>query len=222
MASDSPSLATFTLFPLLPPELRMKIWREAFQPRVVEIHPQRDADDSYAQPKWVSNSDNPAVTSVCFESRALALEHFTVLLPVYKPQLGIPVPRCLYFSPASDMLAIIGQVRFPWLSEIFQTVRQLDRTNRGLRRVGMSLSCWPYNYKFTALKIWERPLFVGLDDLVLIMYNDQRPPDTFRRGEAGLEPVQNTDSLASILRANLRAISNVGNFCIMNLTFHSS
>ncbi|OTB18728.1 hypothetical protein K445DRAFT_314589 [Daldinia sp. EC12] len=228
MASESSasqsqqSPAGFTFFSSLPPELRFKIWRETFHPRVVAVHSQNDANNICAQPRWVSNSDNPAVLFACSESRALALEHFTVLLPVFKSKPGTVIPRYLYFSPCSDLLAFVGEVDYVRLSDIFRTIQQLDPTHRGLRRVGLSLGCWVHNFTSPTLKVWEDALFVELEDLVLIMYDEQRPPADFRRGEAGLEPARGMDSLARILETYLRPISNFGNFRIMNLAFHRS
>ncbi|KAI1801044.1 hypothetical protein F4811DRAFT_536161 [Daldinia bambusicola] len=217
MASDSLPLTELTGFSSLPTELRFQIWRLTFQPRIVAIHSEKDA-----QPKWASNCDNPAALSVCSESRALALDHFTVVLPMFKSKAGISIPRPLYFSPTCDMLAFIGEVGFKRLSEIFRLVRELDPTHRGLRRVGVSLSCWAHNFRFATLRIWEDSLFTELEDLVLIMYDEQKPPASFQRGEAGLEPAQGMDSFARLLEMNLRPMANFCNFRIMNLAFNSS
>lgn len=85
-ASASAS-AKFHLFGNLPTELRIKIWRLTFLPRVVELHPTRPNysavhDDPGRQPLWQTGCSNPAALSVCAESRELALAHFRVAFPV--------------------------------------------------------------------------------------------------------------------------------------------
>ncbi|KAI8966150.1 hypothetical protein F5Y11DRAFT_310560 [Daldinia sp. FL1419] len=226
MASDAlpapsqPPLSGFTCFPLLPTELRFKIWRDTFFPRVVEMHSQKDGIDGGSQPKWVSNSDNPAVMSVCSESRILAMEHFTVLLPVFKPQPGIPVPRHLYFSPTTDLLAFLGEVDYTRLSYIFWQVQQQDPTHRGLRRVAVTMNCWTRTFKHTNIMVWGNALF-ELEDLVLIMYDEQRPPASFRHGEVKLEKA-GMDAFARVLGERLKDTSNLKELQVLNLTFNPS
>ncbi|KAI0119039.1 hypothetical protein F4814DRAFT_410332 [Daldinia grandis] len=209
----------FASFPLLPAELRFKIWNEAFPPRVVEIHSQWDANNVWRHLAWVSNSDNPAVMSVCSESRTLALEHFTILLPVFRSEPNTSISRYLYFSPTSDLLVLLGEVDHIRLSDIFRTIQQRDPAHRGLRRVGVSLSCWAHNFNYSALKVWKKAILAELEDLVLIMYDEQKPPASFRHGEVGLELAIGMDSLARIFETNLQHFFNFGHFRIMNLTF---
>ncbi|KAI1645530.1 uncharacterized protein F4817DRAFT_175572 [Daldinia loculata] len=93
--------------------------------------------------------------SACSKSRTLALEHFTILLPVFKSEPNTSVSRYLYFSPASDLLVFIGDADRMRLFDIFRTVQQQDPAHRGLQRVGVSLSCWAYNFNYAAPNLWE-------------------------------------------------------------------
>ncbi|KAI0377968.1 hypothetical protein F5Y04DRAFT_168813 [Hypomontagnella monticulosa] len=219
ISQPAPSPAEFKFFPSLPAELRIQIWKESFEPRVVEMHLQKVVYIRGTRSMWMSNCSNPAALSVCAEARALAKEHFSVLLPVFKPNTDVPSPRHLYFSPESDLLAILGDVDFMRLSDIFQTVRRRDPTGYGLRRFGLSMSCWAYDIQFANLKVLNRVLFGELDDIVLLMYNEQRPPASFRDGECVLEPVKGMASFSRVLSTHLRQVYRGGQFRLMNLTF---
>ncbi|KAI2641456.1 hypothetical protein GGS26DRAFT_4595 [Hypomontagnella submonticulosa] len=220
VSGPEPSLTEFKQFPLLPAELRIQIWKESFEPRVVEMHLQKVIYDRGTRSMWMSNCSNPASLSVCSESRALARQHFTVLLPVFKPSAKeMPSPRHLYFNPESDLLAILGEVDFMRLSDIFQTVRRRDPAGYGLRRFGLSMSCWAYDIQFANLKVLNRVLFGELEDIVLLMYNEQRPPASFRDGECTLEPVRGMASFSRVLSTHLRQVHRGSQFRLMNLTF---
>ncbi|KAI0848594.1 hypothetical protein F5Y00DRAFT_237855 [Daldinia vernicosa] len=219
VASQSQSSPVeFTLFPSLPVELRFKIWNEAFCPRVVEIHLQGDADSDLTHAIWVSNSDNPAVMSACSESRTLALKHFTVLLPFFKSDPDTSVPRYLYFSPTSDLLAFIGEPNHMRLLDIFRTIQQQDPAHRGLQRVGMSISSLACNFDGAALKIWKGASLADLKDLVII-YDKQKPPASFWRGEVGLKPAKGMNGFTRMFEGQMRKLLNFDHVHLMNLTF---
>jgi hypothetical protein len=79
----------FTHFPKLPPELRLKIWKEAcYIPRVVDLwveDPSKYEEDDWnnndsPEPlTYVSHTRVPAVLQVSKEARAVALQHYTPL-----------------------------------------------------------------------------------------------------------------------------------------------
>ncbi|KAK4463056.1 hypothetical protein QBC42DRAFT_305149 [Cladorrhinum samala] len=80
-------LQEFHYFPLLPPELRLKIWKLSFLPRTVELHTRRTHYADWPEhhggaPRWKSSSRNPAALSVCIESRLAAQEFYTAALPL--------------------------------------------------------------------------------------------------------------------------------------------
>ncbi|APA10622.1 hypothetical protein sscle_06g053920 [Sclerotinia sclerotiorum 1980 UF-70] len=81
MLLQSSNLASFTLFPFLPKELRIKIWKlAAIHPRIVQI--------TYDHPteSLVSLSPAPALLATCGEAR-------DELLPLFK-QLSLPNSAC--------------------------------------------------------------------------------------------------------------------------------
>ncbi|KAI1075889.1 hypothetical protein F5B20DRAFT_369270 [Whalleya microplaca] len=186
MASDSQelepqaSLTEFHLFPLLPAELRIQIWKESFYPRVLELHRWFQV-----QPYWSSNSSNPVALSVCSESRALAREHYSVLLPVLGPD---DRDRILYLNPDSDIPAILGFHSIMQLREFFRIVWNLDPYSRGLRRVGLGFDCWVHDYGDETLgdELW----FNGLEQFILLMYAESKPPANFKNGECMVEDCQ--------------------------------
>jgi len=73
----------FRLFPYLPKELRVKIWKfGAFVPRVIHLHP-----DSNAKPLSICRQRAPTILHACHESRTVALPQFKVL---FDPNLDLP------------------------------------------------------------------------------------------------------------------------------------
>ncbi|KAK6836186.1 hypothetical protein PG987_006681 [Apiospora arundinis] len=72
----------FHLFPKLPLEIRLRIWRFSLEPRVLELHSRRS---HYAQAEdwpWQSNNYNPALLSVCDEARGEALAALTLFAEI--------------------------------------------------------------------------------------------------------------------------------------------
>ncbi|KAL2062418.1 hypothetical protein VTL71DRAFT_6684 [Oculimacula yallundae] len=66
---------SFTLFPSLPSELRIKIWQQTFPaPRIVPVRFNRLTS------QYVSNAPPPALLHVCSQSRSIFLETYTNLL----------------------------------------------------------------------------------------------------------------------------------------------
>ncbi|KAI1206301.1 uncharacterized protein F4807DRAFT_235404 [Annulohypoxylon truncatum] len=224
VATDSEMpLTAFAQFPALPTELRIKIWNESCHPRVVELHSQTFTDGVSETPKWVSNCSNPAALSVCFESRMVARAHFSVLLPVFRSmsKSGIPIPRDLYFDPASDLLAVLGQADFTRLVDLFKAVRLQDPAGRGLQRFCLSMSSWTHSFHFEAQThmIWHMAVFSQLEELVLLMYDEQRPPANFRDGECVLEAVPGMDAFSRLFSANWRQLFDSAELRLMNLKF---
>ena len=68
----------FTIFPMLPAELRLKIWKMALPgPRIVEVYLDRVADPSYGDFRVIrTNTPPPTLLSVNLESRKVALEKY--------------------------------------------------------------------------------------------------------------------------------------------------
>ncbi|KAK8029633.1 hypothetical protein PG993_010924 [Apiospora rasikravindrae] len=168
MAQQEP---VFHLFPQLPLEIRLKIWRLSLEPRVLELHSRRT---HYAQAEdwpWQSDCFNPALLSVCDEARGEALGALTVALPM--PHGGM-----LYCDPMRDVLVVLGDSDLPRLRQLFAEVE--DQDPRGLRHLALSVACWAHDYAGPTLRIWQRALFHKLDRLTLVLYRgrDPRPAST--------------------------------------------
>jgi hypothetical protein len=79
ISSDSHQLATFHLFPTLPTEIRLKIWRHALPPRIIEIRFRglpNCVGNSYGSLEPHFTSRIPRPLHVCRESRTEALRHY--------------------------------------------------------------------------------------------------------------------------------------------------
>jgi hypothetical protein len=87
---------TFTLFPLLPTELRLAIWQASCHARILEIHycPSQD--------RCFTPSKPPVILSVCRESRHEALSR------IYAKAFGTRThpSGSIYFAPDLDILYI--------------------------------------------------------------------------------------------------------------------
>ncbi|KAK3486012.1 uncharacterized protein B0T23DRAFT_243799 [Neurospora hispaniola] len=87
---------TFTLFPLLPTELRLAIWQASCHSRILEIHycPSQD--------RCFTPSKPPVILSVCRESRHEALSR------IYAKAFGTRThpSGSIYFAPDLDILYI--------------------------------------------------------------------------------------------------------------------
>lgn len=84
--------ASFSLFPLLAPELRLKIWQHACPSRIVSVRYMPESDSC------VSSSKPPAVLQACRESREEALRTYTLTFGTQSSSARI------YFNPYRDIL----------------------------------------------------------------------------------------------------------------------
>jgi hypothetical protein len=106
-----PPLSTdsFTLFPLLPMELRLKIWEAATEdPNNLELSCTPTA--SYLPDgRWFSHSKPPIIFQVCSESRSVAMRCYDVL--TFSPDVvGIPCKTQLYINFDVDTLWICADM----------------------------------------------------------------------------------------------------------------
>ncbi|KAK0742569.1 hypothetical protein B0T21DRAFT_252561, partial [Apiosordaria backusii] len=206
-------LVTFPLFPLLPAELRLKIWHFSFLPRTVVLHTRRThyADDNHReQPKWQSHSFNPAALSVSIEARYAALKHYNVTLPLYAPSAqrhpldpemnserpGDLLPsRVLYLNLEHDTVALLGDLHYTRLTKLLDWFRKMDAPpprntaarTRGLKRLAMSIAPWAHPVGAATLKAFARTIFADLDEFVLFLYAERMPPAEWRGGTCVLQ-----------------------------------
>ncbi|KAI2615958.1 hypothetical protein GGR54DRAFT_256942 [Hypoxylon sp. NC1633] len=222
MASNpqaSQSQPGFALFLSLPPELRIRIWKESFYPRVVELHWCSVIADGRDAMELVSNCSNPAALSVCSETRALAKEHFSVPLPIFTAGPRGFSSRLLYLNPTLDLLAVLGEVSYIPLMDLFRTIQELDPAGIGLQCFGLSIGCFAHNFQLATLRVWNRILFSRLGEFVLLMYDEERPPPYFQDGECTVEDVGGMDSFVRIFAANMRQLLDADHLRLMNLNF---
>jgi hypothetical protein len=103
------STESFTLFPLLPIELRLKIWEcVAEHPNTVELSCTPTA--SYLPDgRWFSHSKHPIIFQICSESRAVAMARYE-LLTFSSDIVGIPCKGGLYINFDVDTLWVCSDM----------------------------------------------------------------------------------------------------------------
>ena len=139
------------MFSSLPPELRLMVWRESFEPRILHIASEKV---NLPGPRFISRTRHgcchrrsipnhirfkshekpPLALQVCRESRTLALKHYT---PSFHSST-CPLQRAaevnqtaLYFNPELDTVHIAGMTEFCNLSsrtdkETIQSIKWLS------------------------------------------------------------------------------------------------
>lgn len=202
-----PAPPKFHLFPLLPAELRLKIWHLSFEPRVVELHARRShyaADFKHGGvDHWQSGCTNPAALSACVEARAAALAHYAVRLPLaaaddpFCDRAGntpADLHRVLYVSPAVDTVVILGELDFDRLNSLLSDFRRRDGgEGAGLRHLAVSAR-WTYHAGVGAtMRLFARTMFRDLDEMVVFMFDERNPPDDWVGGVCSLEDCSSTD-----------------------------
>ncbi len=121
---ELPSQSSFTLFALLPTELRLKVW-EAFAdtPRMVEITCTPTASH-IPEGRWFSHSKGPVIFRVCSESRYVALSKVSVL-KFSSNQIGFPPSMKLYINFSSETLFLCGDLQARWARDLLEKNEQL-------------------------------------------------------------------------------------------------
>lgn len=117
LASPSPpSSATFTLFPDLPLELRLKVWESLLLPRIV-IAACFDAADEAPKRAQLARRANlppvPVLLHVCHETRQVALKHYELAFSWRIPgMLARPrsSPPRVWFDFSCDTLLLLGEL----------------------------------------------------------------------------------------------------------------
>lgn len=201
-------LTTFHAFGNLPPELRIKIWRLTFLPRVVELHPTSFSnagavgdDVLQQQEQWQSGCSNPAALSVCSEAREIALEHFRIACPLASvtsqqdTKIGIGAVlhgkaglrrRLLYISPESDTVALLGQdTDSTELSNLLDWFRDADRKRRGISSLALGTSGQVHDEPVTTS--YDTTVLRDLNQLILFPNSELLPPSEWSARGAGID-----------------------------------
>jgi hypothetical protein len=135
IAPKSPD--SFTLFPLLPPEIRLKIWETiGSEPNIVELSRTPTAAP-IPESRWFSHSKPPILFTICSESREAALKTYSTL--DFPPeQKGIPWPK-LYINFAVDTLWLCSDLHVLWARDLLE---QSDRLKSKLRSLAIDETVW--------------------------------------------------------------------------------
>lgn len=128
----------FTLFPLLPTEIRLKIWESfADEPRTVELTCTPRASH-IPEGRWFSHSKAPVIFRICAESRHIALQKFEALT-FHPDQIGIPPSIKVYINFGAEVLHLCGDLQVAWARDLLEKNEQL-RTK--LRYISVRESVW--------------------------------------------------------------------------------
>lgn len=204
---------TFPAFPLLPTEIRLRIWAQSLLPRVLELHfPQShhadqssiaaDHNSMQRPPAFQSRSYNPAALSVNVEARTVALTVYTIALPLTpekQPSLPLDGGRVLYISPDLDTVVLLGYVPAMKVSRLLSWSREHIRVRvhgsgghglvTGLCSIGVSAAQFTNNQGAQLLRIIGRDLFHDVDYFILVIGSgpgygtEQAPPDWWDGGK---------------------------------------
>ena len=129
MPDKSPD--SFTLFPHLPAELRLKIWQTvASEPHQVELSCTPTASH-IPSGRWFSHSKPPIIFRICSESRAAALSRYSDLT-FSAEQIGVPCPHKLYINFSADTLWLCADLHVKWARDLLEKNEQLKEKLRFL------------------------------------------------------------------------------------------
>ena len=133
-----PGKQLFTLFPLLPIELRLEIWEAACAlPRTVELSC-TPPTSHIPKGRWFSHSPHPVLFFVCHESREIALHQYSTL-KFAEENFGMASSLPLYINLKSDTLWLCGDLQYPWARNLLEKNEQLKE---GLRFLAVGESLW--------------------------------------------------------------------------------
>jgi len=131
ISSSMTSSDSFTLFPSLPSELRLKIWQEvAAQPRTVELTC-TTTSSNLPEGRWFSHTKPPHIFQVCSESREVALAQYSVI-EITPVQIGLPCKTTLYINFSVDTLWLCSDLQKPWARDLLERNEQLRERLRYL------------------------------------------------------------------------------------------
>lgn len=164
-----PTPETFTLFPLLPAELRLRIWHLiANTPRSVELTCTPTASH-LPEGKWLSHSKSPVIFQICSESRAVALSAYTTL--AFSPgQIGVPCSLPFRLNFSADTLWLCEDLHPAWARDLLEKNEQLKEELKFL---------------VVTKKLWKE-----LNEVELTSPLESHPPGTKEVVRKGLKAIQ--------------------------------
>lgn len=109
--------------------------------------------------------------------------------------------RTLYLSPAADTVCLLGQDSdFARLSGVLRSLRAADPQGEGVRRLGLSVRGWGYGGSAVMMRGLGGTVLRDLEQLVLFMYGEHRPPAEWRERGAAAAAGEDRDALEKFRR----------------------
>lgn len=94
----------------------------------------------------------------------------------------------LHVSSEEDTVCLLGQDSdFARLSHVMRSFREADPKWLGIQRLGLSVRGWGYGGSAIMMKGLGRTLLGDLEQLVLFMYGEHRPPVEWREKGASTD-----------------------------------
>lgn len=173
----------FHRFAGLPFELREQIWKSSFTHRVVELRARKahyaDAFRHGSVPSWQSDSNNPAALSVNAEARKAALRHYYIRIPLAAAS-SCDVPgdstiareRILCLNPATDTVAMLGDLDFYRLSTFLAGIRHRDPIGVGLRSLAVSARWTSHGGAGSSIQMIVKVMFPDIDEFIVYLLDE--------------------------------------------------
>lgn len=89
--------------------------------------------------------------------------------------------RTLYVSPDDDTVCLLGpDSDFSRMRDVLQAFSEADPLGKGIRRLALSVRGWGFGGSAVMMKGLGRTILGDLEQLVLFMYGERRPPEEWR------------------------------------------
>ncbi|KAH6682654.1 hypothetical protein B0J14DRAFT_673036 [Halenospora varia] len=160
---------TFTCFPKLPPELRLKIWKLADGRRVLQF--KLHSKQRTGLIKFKNQSGTPALLQVCHDSRQIALKHYVLgfeqKLRSWKP---------IYYSASKDTIVFNHFSEGAYFSSADYRVRTTkELNNSSITSIAIRRpfgSGWCPHRPLPGFNIDFLTCFTSLEELILVTPQD--------------------------------------------------
>ncbi|KAH7327317.1 hypothetical protein BKA65DRAFT_65835 [Rhexocercosporidium sp. MPI-PUGE-AT-0058] len=175
--SSSPS--TFPLFPHLPPELRLRIWRFCLPgPRHIRINSKCNCSRPSSYPTQTFTAIHPTLLSVNGESRTEALRHYTIICSLDdRSSLAFNHLRDVYL-PSAHECSDLAPAAFTNLSGSFNIPPYVLKSDTQVKYLAIYESTLQYQRNTAA--------WVELDELIIVVAPKRNlvwPHSVFRERE---------------------------------------
>jgi hypothetical protein len=169
-------------FSSLPTELKLMVWKETFEPRILHITSEMISLQLTFPPgqgacvnvpnahlRFKSREPPPIALRICRESRALALKHYTLSFhsSTSPPQCASEQEQsALYFNPDLDTVRLVNDDRSGFYNLIRR--RTNEKTVQSIKTLAIGAQL-PLAETTTYLPTGNLSLFEGLETLILVV-----------------------------------------------------